>query len=218
MATLMPDHVEFEQPADYRAELVARPDRIRLLMIPARRYLTIDGSGAPAAAGFRDAIGSLYPIAYTLHVALKRRGVQAPVGALEGLFWKGAPGPMSLEQYAAIAASNEPWSWRLLLPVPSEGTDEDVAAAISDVAAKRRPPLLDRVRCEPWAEGPVAQILHVGPYDAEPPTIERLQRSIAEQGLRPRGCHHEIYISDPGRTNPARLKTLIRQPVDAGQG
>ena len=191
--------VVFEHPNDYRDELPAQADRIRLLVVPRRNYLMIDGTDEPGATGFREAIGTLYPVAYTLHFALKRRGVVAPVGALEGLY--------SPDERVA-------WSWRLMLPVTDQATVADVNSAIDEVFAKKRPPLLDRLHCQAWEEGMVAQILHIGPYDAEAPTVECLHDAIADAGLRPLGWHHEIYISDPNRTAPNRLRTVIREPVE----
>lgn len=206
--------VEFERTPDYRDEITAQADRARWLEIPLRRYLMIDGTDEPGAPGFRDAIGTLYPVGYTLHFALKRRGIQAPVGALEGLYWIDAGKPITPGQFAVSADVRAAWSWRLMLPVPDEATDADFTSAIDEVFHKKRPPLLDQLRCEEWLEGDVAQILHIGPYDAEAPTIERLHHAIELAGLRARGCHHEIYIGDPNRTAPDRLKTLIRQPVE----
>lgn len=214
MVLAAPRSPTFEQVSDYRQEITGTPEGIRFLSIPERRYLMIDGSDTPGEPGFRDAIGSLYPVAYTLHFALKRRGVSAPVGALEGIYWIGEPGPIVTSDLSGGGDLRSRWSWRLMLPVPDEGTDVDVESAIDEVFAKKRPPLLDQLRCEAWREGRVAQILHVGPYEAEAPTIQRLQAAIAESGLRPIGCHHEIYIGDPNRTAPERLKTLIRQPVE----
>jgi len=194
----------FEHPLDLRHELTARPDRVRFLVIPGRRYFMVDGTDAPGGAAFRDAIAALYPVAYTLHFVLKRRGVTAPVGALEGLFDHGAAG------------ATRTWAWRLLLPVPDEATDAEIQAAIAAAGEKKGVDLVARLRCESWEEGPVAQHMHIGPYDAEEPTISRLHAAIGEAGLTPRGLHHEIYLSDPGRTAPDRLRTLIRQPVEAG--
>ena len=195
-----PRTVQFEHALDYRHEISARADRVRYVAIRRRRYLLVDGTDEPASPAFSAAISALYPVAYTLHFALKRRGVIAPVGALEGLYAPGVP--------------NE-WSWRLLMPVPDEATDADIHDAIADVAAKKGPSSVARLRAEAWEEGPAAQILHIGPYDAEEPTIERLLFAIRKAGLRPRGWHHEIYISDPNRMPSDRLKTLIRQPVEA---
>jgi hypothetical protein len=214
MVLTAPRAVEFERAPDYRDEMAAHADRIRLLEIPLRRYLMIDGTDEPGAPGFRDAIGTLYPVGYTLHFALKRRGIAAPVGALEGLYWIDQEKPITPAQFAVSAERRAAWSWRLMLPLPDEATDADFTSAIDEVFAKKRPPLLERLRCEGWEEGPAAQILHIGPYDAEAPTIQRLHRALADAGLRPRGRHHEIYIGDPNRTAPERLKTLIRQPVE----
>ena len=209
-------HVEiaFEGDLDYRQQITARSDRVRWLAIPERRCLMIDGTAAPGDPGFRDAIATLYPVAYTLHFALKRKGIEAPVGALEGLYWIDQPGPITAAQFAASPDARTRWTWRLMLPVPLQATDDDYRAAIEAVVAKQSPPLLARLRCESWEEGPVAQLMHVGPYDAETPTIERLHHAIADAGFAARGCHHEIYISDPNRTAPEKLKTLIRQPVE----
>lgn len=210
--TLTKARIEIEHPADYRGEITAPVGRVKFLVIPKRRYLMIEGTAKPGEQGFRDAIGTLYPVAYTLHFALKKRGIEAPVGALEGLFWIGKPGPIPASQFESMTGSGK-WSWRLQLPVPAGATAKDVASAIEAVKTAKRPPLIDSLRCEPWDEGRVAQIMHMGPYAAEGPTIAALHAAIAENGMSPVGCHHEIYISDPNRTKPERIRTLIRQPV-----
>lgn len=214
MILTAPHHVEFERVPDYREEITAQADRVRWLEIPLRRYLMIDGTDEPGEPGFRDAIGTLYPVAYTLHFALKRRSIQAPVGALEGLYWIHEGTPITAAQFAVSEERRGPWSWRLMLPLPGEAAEGDIASAIDEVFAKKRPPLLDQLRAEEWIEGDVAQVLHIGPYDAEAPTIARLHAAVAQAGLQARGCHHEIYVGDPNRTAPDRLKTLIRQPVE----
>ncbi|MGZ6272442.1 MAG: GyrI-like domain-containing protein, partial [Candidatus Limnocylindrales bacterium] len=104
--------------------------------------------------------------------------------------------------------------WSLRLPVPADAADGEIDAALADVARKKGASTIERLRVESWTEGPSAQVLHVGPYSEEPPTIARLHEAIAARGLRPRGRHHEIYISDPNRTRPDRVKTVIRQPVE----
>jgi hypothetical protein len=93
---------------------------------------------------------------------------------------------------------------------------DDVAQAVREVQRKKRVPGLDRLRFERFAEGRAAQVLHVGPYAAEGPTIERLHAFVAEQGCRLSGKHHEIYLGDPRRAAPEKLRTIIRQPVAAG--
>ena len=206
--------VEFEHEHDYRHQVTAPVTKVRWLDIPARRYLLIEGTAAPGDPGFRDAIATLYPVAYTLHFALKERGIEAPVGALEGLYWIDEPGPITAAQFAGGPEVRTRWTWRLMLPVPDAATTEDCRAAIDAAGTRKRPPLLDQLRIEALDEGEVAQVMHIGRYDAEAPTIERLHQAIAEAGLRARGCHHEVYISDPNRTAPERMKTLIRQPVE----
>jgi len=211
-----PPRVEFSRDLDYRDEITARADAVRWLVIPKRRYLMIEGTDLPGSEGFGAAIGTLYPVAYTMHFALKKRGVHAPIGALEGLYWIGAPGPIPARDFTAGPDNRPRWTWRLMLPLPAEATADDFRAARDAVAAKttKRPPLLDQLRCQLWEEGRVVQLMHIGPYEAEAPTIERLHAAIDEAGMGLRGCHHEIYISNPSATAPERMKTLIRQPVD----
>jgi hypothetical protein len=198
MVIAPPPRIEFDHPTDYRDELRAHAHRVRVLVIPERRYLMIDGRGQPGPDTFPAAMATLYPVAYTLHFALKKHGLDAPVGALELVMWGAAPN----------------WGWRLQLPVPEIAGDEDLAAAISDVRVRKTPERIDDLRVELWDEGLVAQILHVGPYAAEQPTIDVLSQAIDQRGLRSRGLHHEIYVSDPNRTAPERLKTIIRMPVE----
>lgn len=202
--------VHFERAAGYPDEITAPQVGVRFLEIPKRRYLMIEGSARPGEKGFRDAISTLYPVAYTLHFALKRRRVEAPVGGLEGLYWVGKPGPIPPGQFAAVSKR---WSWRLMLPVPDAATAQEVKAAIHEVRTKKHPPLIDELKCSAWEEGKVAQTMHVGAYSEEAATINRLHDAIEARGLEPRGCHHEIYISDPNRTKAERMKTLIRQPA-----
>jgi hypothetical protein len=101
----------------------------------------------------------------------------------------------------------------VLLPqLPPVGEGE-VERARSAALAKAATPALDRLRFERWAEGPSAQLMHIGPYDAEERDIAVLHHAIAEHGLTPRGRHHEVYLSDPRRCAPARLRTILRHPV-----
>jgi hypothetical protein len=210
-----PISVVLENPAAYKDEIVARPDRVRWLRIPSRRYLAIDGTDAPGSPDFQDAIGTLYPVAYTLHFGLKGRGIDAPVGALQGLYWLGGEAPTSAEQLRAATQGPAGWRWRLLLPIPDPATTADIETAIRAVRTKKEPPRIDELWVSTWEEGPVAQILHIGPYAEEPATIARLRAAVADVGLDVRGVHHEIYISDPNRVRSERMKTLLRQGVTA---
>ncbi len=211
--TALPE-VEFEHPVEWNDLLVATADRVRFVYVPYRRHLAIEGETRPGSPEFQAAIGTLFPVAYTLHFALKGRGVNAPVGMLEGVFWLDQPQPIPLSAFEHEDASR-PMRWRLLIAVPEEATDEEVQLAIAEVSRRASAPAeaLAQLRVKGWLEGESAQILHVGPYDAEYPTEVRLHEALAQAGLRPRGCHHEIYLSSPSAP-PERTRTLIRQPVE----
>ncbi|MFH1474549.1 MAG: GyrI-like domain-containing protein, partial [Chloroflexota bacterium] len=142
--------------------------------------------------------------------ALKRRAVERRVGMLEGLYWT-ADGATDLEEI--LGPDRGAWRWTLLIALPDEATDEELADALAKGWAKVPPEVAESLRIEPFAEGAVAQVLHLGPYADERPTIERLHAAIAAAGLRPRGRHHELYLGDPGRSAPAKLRTLIRHAV-----
>ena len=215
MTMTMSAPVEFETPTGYRDEIHARADRVRWLTIPFRRYLAIDGTEPPGSPEFRDAIGTLYPVAYTLHFAVKARGTDEPIGALQGLYWLGGQEPTSAAEFRGALDGRGGWRWRLLLPVPEAATGDDIETAIKGVRAKKEPSRIDELWVLRWEEGAVGQIVHVGPYSDEPSTIARLDRAVADAGLRSRGIHHEIYLGDPSRARPDRLRTLLRQDVAA---
>jgi hypothetical protein len=196
MTVLTAPSVEFEAPTDYRDELRARPDRVRWLRIPSRRYLAEEGFGVPGDDDFRAAIAALYPVAYALHFALARRGIEAPVGTLQGRY-----------EFAEVC------HWQLLLPIPEVATADEIERVIQDVEARKQPARIDALRVTAWDEGLVAQIMHIGPYADETSTIERLEREIVDAGMRPIGLHHELYVNDPNRVAPSRMKTLLRQDV-----
>jgi hypothetical protein len=180
--------------------------------VPELPFLAVDGAGDPnTAPAYTEAVQALYSVAYTLRFALKRRpdGVDAPVLPLGGLWW--AP-----DLSAFLTGERDEWRWTMLIRQPEQVGAHDVAEAVAEAQRKKGLPGLDRVRFQRFAEGHAAQVLHIGPYSAEGPTIERLHAFIAEQGCRLTGEHHEIYLGDPRRAAPERLRTIIRQPVAAG--
>jgi hypothetical protein len=181
-----------------------------IVEVPAISFVMIDGSGSPDSDEFRPAIGALYSVAYDLRFWLKReRAIDAPVMPLEGLWWTdGPPRPP-----AEVMVDKSDWHWTLMIALPEVVTAEDVTVA-ADRAAKKRPsPALASLRRERLEEGLSVQIMHVGPYSAELPTIERLHAFARQNGLALRGKHHEVYIGDPNRSKPEALKTIIRMPV-----
>jgi hypothetical protein len=208
MAILAP--VVFERPSDRTAEFRGRPGVVRFLDIPARRCAMIDGDGAPGESAFAPRMPGLYATAWTLRFALKRRGVVTKVGPLEGLWWT----TDEATYLDAIRRSErDTWRWTLFIVLPDEATAAEIAAALAVGRAKLDPTLSSNLRVEVFDEGRVVQLLHLGPYAAEWPSIERLHQGAADAGLTLRGRHHEIYLGDPRASAPERLRTILRQPV-----
>lgn len=177
------------------------------VVVPPFNYLMIDGEGAPEGELYAQAMATLYPLAYTLKFQLKPTQ-DFVVGPLEGLWWDDTPNGFNAED-------KDGWKWTSMIIQPDFVTAEHFATACDTVREKGQDaPLLDRIRLEILDEGRCVQIMHVGPYADEGPTIERLHSYIAQHGMTFRGHHHEIYLSDPRRTAPEKLRTVIRQPVD----
>lgn len=198
---------------------VGRPE---LVDVPELLFLAIDGRGDPSTAPeYRAAIECLYAVSYGLKLASKRDGgPDWKVSPLEGLWWvegqgEGEAPPGGHGDPTGWTGDRSLWRWRALMRQPGHVTEAQVTAALDAAVARRPLGAAGGLRLERFREGPSAQVMHVGPYSAEAPTIERLHAFIAEQGLVPSGRHHEIYLSDPRRAAPERLRTVIRQPVTA---
>lgn len=171
-------------------------------------FLMVDGAGDPGTSpGYAEAVGALYSTAYKVKFAEKAAGRDFVVPPLEGLWW-------AEDMDAYLEGNRGAWLWTMMIALPDSVEAEVFGEIVSGLREGSDPPAgLDRLRLERYAEGRSAHIMHLGPYAEEAPTIQRLHDYIADQGLRRRGKHHEIYISDPRRTAPERLKTIIRQPV-----
>jgi len=177
--------------------------------VPAMNFLMVDGRGDPGTAkAFSEAIEALYPLAYTLKFMVKRGGIAIDYGVmpLEGLWWAD-------DMAAFTAGKRDDWKWTLMIMQPEWITGDLVDLAIAEVAKKKDPPALPLIRFESFREGPSAQILHMGPFSGEGPTIEKVHAYIQDSGHQRRDKHHEIYLSDMRRTAPERLRTIIRQPM-----
>jgi hypothetical protein len=190
----------------------ARTTNVHFVDLPEREYLAIDGAGAPATRAFQGAIAALYAVAYTLHFSLKRRGLEPTMGHLEGL-WERVDGTDVTAAMASPTEDPATWRWTLLIGLPDGATGDDVTAAI--VAASRRKPELavHRVRHILLEEGTAVEALHTGPYSTEIATIRRMMQAAQAVGLEPIGPHHEIYLGDPRRAAPERLRTILRHSV-----
>ena len=203
---------EFDVVKQLRPLYAPSPRHPAIVDVPELSFLMIDGRGDPnSSEAYQDALGALYGIAYTLKSTLGKSTPERDfkVAPLEGLWWADA----ETSSMAELQADRDAWNWTMMIAVPDAVTAAELAAAV-DAAARRRPlPAAGSVRLERVAEGLAAQIMHVGPYSAEAPTIARLHAIVAAEGYELRGRHHEIYLGDPRRTAPERLKTVIRHPV-----
>ncbi len=176
--------------------------------VPPMNFLMIDGQGDPnTAQEYRDAVETLYAVAYALKfVARKEHGIDFPVMPLEGLWWAD-----DMARFSPDAKGD--WRWTMMIMQPDQVTDAWVTAVVEKTQTRKALPALPKLRFERFHEGPSAQILYFGPYSAEGPTIAKLHEFIAEAGYERTGKHHEIYLGDPRRTAPEKLKTVVRQPM-----
>ncbi|SOD54016.1 hypothetical protein SAMN06296416_10345 [Pseudoxanthomonas wuyuanensis] len=176
--------------------------------VPAFRFLMVDGKGDPnASLAYAQAVEALFSVSYTAKFMLKKGPAQIDyaVMPLEGLWWAD-------DLSAFVADDRANWKWTMMIMQPHFVATEVIDAAIAAVRSRKPLPGLDRLRLEEFSEGRCAQVLHVGPFTEEGPTIERLHAFInARSGLA--GKHHEIYLSDIRRADPAKWKTIIRQPM-----
>ncbi len=174
--------------------------------VPAMDFLMVDGTGGPTeGTAFHDAMQALYGMAYTLKFSLKKQGIaEYPVMPLEAL-WGSEGGAFDMEDRAN-------WRWTAMIVLPDVVTRAHVEAARAQLQAKKDPKALPKLRFERFDEGRAAQITHIGPYAEERPTIEKLHDFIRAKGGTLAGRHHEIYMGDPRRADPSKLKTVLRQP------
>ena len=180
-----------------------------LVDVPAQQFIAIDGRGDPnTSADYARAVEALYTVAYTIKFTSRNvLGRDFVVGPLEGLWWSDDP-------EVFITRAKDAWQWRMLVSQPDWITEELIEEAKRTAFAKKGLSAIAGLRRETLHEGTSAQLLHIGSYDDEGPELARLHHEyLAANNLRMTGHHHEIYLSDPRRTEPAKLKTVLRQPV-----
>lgn len=198
---------------DYKRELkeVYKPSAKQpvFVEVPTLNFLMVDGKGDPnTAQAYQEAVEALFGVAYALKFMIKKgeQAVDYTVMPLEGLWW--------VEDMTRFSITDKSdWLWTAMIMQPAWVTRAHVDRACEQAAKKKAPASLSRLRFESFAEGYCAQILHVGPFAAEGPTIELLHAFIAENGCELSGKHHEIYLSDFRKAAPEKLQTIIRQPV-----
>ena len=178
--------------------------------VPAMRFLMIDGSGDPnTSVAYAEAIEGLYAMSYTVKFLSKAtEDIDYVVMPLEGLWWTPDMADFSVADKSA-------WEWTAMIMQPDHVTADHVATATDEVRRKNDPAALDRIRLESFTEGLSVQIMYFGPYADEAPTIAHMHQFAIDDGYRLRHKHHEIYLSDARRTAPEKLRTVIRQPIEA---
>jgi hypothetical protein len=185
------------------------PRNPRVITVGKGQYLSVEGRGRPDDSLFQARVGALYGMAWTLKMTKKKLGKDFRVMPLEALWWSDAA-----EFFATPEAE---WNWKLLLRVPNFVRRRDLAAAAEALTARGRAQGAGDVALEQLKEGRCVQALHLGPYGDERETIERMARAARAHGLALHGRHHEIYLSDPRRVPPERLRTILRHPVRAAR-
>lgn len=190
---------------DFKDEYKA-PKKPVLLTLGPSTYLSIDGQGEPGGAAFSDRIGALYGVAWTVKMTRKFGGKRDyKVGKLEAQWWADTPN--------FADSPKDAWRWKLLIRTPDIVKPAELKKAVEVLLKRGKSPSVKDVRLEKLREGRCVQMLHVGPYEREPETIEKMRAFAEARGLSLKGRHHEIYLSDPRRVAPEKLKTILRLPV-----
>jgi hypothetical protein len=187
--------------------------KVGVVDVPKFNFVMLDGEiepdQAPATSKeYQDAIGALYGISFTLKFMSKlskSNPIDYTVMALEGLWWSDS-GEFDISR-------QEGWKWTSMMMQPEHITQEMYQEALQQVREKQDNLALDRLRFESFHEGLCMQIMHIGPYAEEPRTIAKMHAFAEENGYELRGKHHEIYLGDPRRAKPERLRTILRHPI-----
>ncbi len=176
--------------------------------VPPTQYLMIDGHGDPnTSPQYVEAVEALYAVSYAIKFMVKKGALAIDYGVmpLEGLWWADDPASFT-------SGDKSKWQWTMMIAQPPFVTPQLIEQALAEVKKKKNPAAISRLRFECYAEGECAQIMHIGPFSEEGPTIEKVHQFIDALGQRV-GKHHEIYLSDIRKAAPAKWKTIIRQPM-----
>lgn len=205
----MVDILKLDLKRKYRHLYNPSPRDVSVIDIPPCNYLMMDGSGDPATSpDYSAAINTLYAVSYVVKFMFRKsvNPVDYTVLSLEGLWWS--------DNTSSFAESRRhEWKWTMMIMQPEFVTRESVDLAMVEASRKRDLPALPSLRFAELAERLCAQIMHLGPYADEGPTVAKLHDYIRGAGYHFNGKHHEIYLSDPRKTAPARMKTILRQPI-----
>ncbi|KAA3624317.1 MAG: hypothetical protein DWQ02_23205 [Bacteroidetes bacterium] len=200
------------QKIDFKKELKhlykASAKKVEFVDVPAMNFLKIDGKGNPnTSPEYKAAVEALFAVAYGLKFAIKKGPQQIDYGVLplEGLWWVENMQEFDVDK-------KEDWLWTMMIMQPEYVTKELFQKISKEVKDKKQLETVDKIRFEPYEEGKVAQLMHIGPFSEEGPNIQRVHDFITDHGFQLSGKHHEIYLSDIRRAAPEKWKTIIRQP------
>lgn len=185
-----------------------------LIEIENAQYVSICGKGDPNDKAFSDRIEALYSTAYALKFIYKAKDKDFVVSKLEGLWW------FDEVKYTgktiattSVEVPRSEWEYRLLIRLPEFVTKQDLEIAKETVISKKGIPLAKQIEYYVMNEGKCVQMLHVGPFSTEPETLKEIQKFCDANILTKNGLHHEIYLSDFRKTEPDKLKTILREPI-----
>ncbi|HEX9975514.1 MAG TPA: GyrI-like domain-containing protein [bacterium] len=184
--------------------------KVEIVDVPKMNFLMIDGTGDPnTSQDFKNAVEALFGLSYTIKFMVKKSELAIDYGVmpLEGLWWADDMSNFTIED-------KSDWKWTLMIMQPEFIARGLVDKGIEELRRKKDPVALSQIRFESFEEGESAQIRHIGPFSEEGPTVEKVHNFIKEHGSERRGKHHEIYLSDIRKGDPARWKTVIRQPFN----
>ncbi|MCU0644200.1 MAG: GyrI-like domain-containing protein [bacterium] len=182
--------------------------KVEIVVVPKMNFLMIDGKGDPnTSQDFKDAVEAIFGLSYTIKFIVKKSELAIDYGVmpLEGLWWTDNMSSFTIEDKSS-------WKWTLMIMQPEFITLDLVDKASEGLVRKKNPAALGKIRFESFVEGKSAQVMHIGPFSEEGPTVKLVHKFIKENGSEIRGKHHEIYLSDIRKGDPARWKTVIRQP------
>ena len=195
---------------EFRTLYSASPKKVAYLEVPDMKFLLVEGKGHPDGnPEFQEAVGSLYGTVYTLKFMLKKNPELQPenyfdyvVPPLEAIWW--------MDGQEFDVEKKDEWKWACMIMQADYVTDFLIDKSINELKEKKDSPALDKLQFKTVSGGKAVQMLHVGPYDQVQVTIEKIIAELDNHGFKCKGKHHEIYLSDPRKVPPEKLKTIVR--------
>jgi hypothetical protein len=191
----------------YKDAFLAKENAVSIITVPKLNYLFVSGEGHPEGIMFKDAVEALYNVVYTIKMMPKVKDAPVPAGYFDFVV-------PPLQCHSWLTDTAEKFAWNLFILQPDYVDDTLIKIAINIVEKKGADlPLLHRLRLEPLEEGKCVQCLHIGPFNSVKSTYTKIEEFMKRQGFTENGLWNEIYLSDKRKTQPEKLKTIIRCPI-----